>query len=363
MKSCATNHPVGEIVDFFYRLEFQQRGSPHVHMLLWIKDALTAESNTAEEISEFVDKYVTCSKENVDPYLINYQTHRHARTCMKRNKPTCRFNFPIPPMPHTPILHPLENKDLLPEAHKDYQAICNFLDSVENKDGNFTFEDFLEKLEMILETYILAVRSSLKQQNIFLKRKPNECRVNAYNCTLLKSCLANIDIQKVTDPYACGAYIVSYVSKGQRGMSNLLHRPYEEARLSDNDIRQQVRKIGNQFLTHVKVGAQEAAYLVLQMPLRRTSRSFLFIDTNSSEDRVVMIKQMHVLEEMKDDSTDIESNNIVKLYQQRPKDIENICLADFVSKFSVKYTYKEKNAENVVQNDLDLTETEYFEDT
>lgn len=32
-------HPVGQIKDSFYRIEFQQRGSPHVHMLLWIKDA------------------------------------------------------------------------------------------------------------------------------------------------------------------------------------------------------------------------------------------------------------------------------------------------------------------------------------
>lgn len=32
-------HPLGEITDFFYRVEFQQRGSPHIHMTLWIKDA------------------------------------------------------------------------------------------------------------------------------------------------------------------------------------------------------------------------------------------------------------------------------------------------------------------------------------
>lgn len=64
---------------------------------------------------------------------------------------------------------------------------------------------------------------------------------------MLKSWLANIDIQKITDPYACGAYIVSYVSKGQRGLSNLLHRACEEARISYNDIGQQVRRIGNQF--------------------------------------------------------------------------------------------------------------------
>lgn len=80
---------------------------------------------------------------------------------------------------------------------------------------------------MNLETYILAVRASLKQQKKFLKRKTNECRVNAYNCTLLKGWLANIDILKITDPFACGAYIVSCVSKVQRGMSNLLHRACE----------------------------------------------------------------------------------------------------------------------------------------
>lgn len=67
---------------------------------------------------------------------------------------------------------------------------------------------------MNLETSIFAVRSSPKQLNKFPKRKPSERRVNAYNCTLLRSWLATIDIQKMTDPYACGAYIVSYVSKG-----------------------------------------------------------------------------------------------------------------------------------------------------
>ena len=29
--------PVGDIADVFYRVEFQQRGSPHNHALLWIK--------------------------------------------------------------------------------------------------------------------------------------------------------------------------------------------------------------------------------------------------------------------------------------------------------------------------------------
>ena len=31
--------PIGEVIDFLYHVEFQQRGSPHVHGLFWIKNA------------------------------------------------------------------------------------------------------------------------------------------------------------------------------------------------------------------------------------------------------------------------------------------------------------------------------------
>lgn len=52
-------------------------------------------------------------------------------------------------------------------------------------------------------------------------------------------------------------------------MSDLLSSACKEAKSSESDIKQQVRKIGNTFLGHVEIGAQEACYLVLQMPLRR----------------------------------------------------------------------------------------------
>ena len=200
-----------------------------------------------------------------------------------------------------------------------------------------SFNEFLSKLDLDMDTYILAVRSSITQPKVFLQRQPNETRINPYNATLLTSWAANMDIQFILDPYACAAYIVSYVSKGQRGMSNLLHQACEEAKQRDSDIRNQVRHIGNKFLSNVEIGAQEAAYLVLQMPLRRSSRKVVFINTSPPDERVVMLKPMHVLEEMKDDSTHVESGNIKTLYEQRPKTLNKLCLADFVSKFTVKY--------------------------
>lgn len=107
----------------------------------------------------------------------------------------------------------------------------------------------MSELQINLERYIHALRSSLNQEKFFLKRKPNEVRINAFNSELLKSWQANLDIQFITDGYACGTYIVSYVSKGQRGMSNLLRQACEEARQNDSIIRQQVRRIGNKFLS------------------------------------------------------------------------------------------------------------------
>ena len=32
-------HPIGHITDYVIKIEFQMRGSPHAHCLLWVKDA------------------------------------------------------------------------------------------------------------------------------------------------------------------------------------------------------------------------------------------------------------------------------------------------------------------------------------
>ena len=115
----------------------------------------------------------------------------------------------------------------------------------------------------------------LKRDTLFLKRKPSEIRINIYNTNLLKAWQANMDIQYVLDPYACATYILSYITKEQRGMSKLLEKASEEARSGNKDITDRVRHIGNKFLNAVEISAQEAVYLVLQMPLRRSSRDFL----------------------------------------------------------------------------------------
>lgn len=55
------SHPIGQIQDYKYRIEFQQRGSPHAHMLIWVKDAPQVKDSSPEEVAQFVDRYISCS--------------------------------------------------------------------------------------------------------------------------------------------------------------------------------------------------------------------------------------------------------------------------------------------------------------
>jgi hypothetical protein len=74
----------------------------------------------------------------------------------------------------------------------------------------------LVKLKLTEQNYLLAILFTLKAPTIFLKRKPNELRINNYNAACLSAWHANMDIQFVLDMYTCAIYIVSYISKSPK---------------------------------------------------------------------------------------------------------------------------------------------------
>ena len=68
--------------------------------------------------------------------------------------------------------------------------------------------------------------------------------MNNYNPACLSAWRANMDIQFVEDVYACAVYMVTYISKAQKGMSELLQQACTEANEKNSSIKQQVRDIG-----------------------------------------------------------------------------------------------------------------------
>ena len=263
--------PIGKLLDYFYRVEFQQRGSPHIHMLVWIENAPTLETDSEREIVQFVDKYLTCNTDNEKTAnLVGLQSHKHSKTCRKKGKPICRFGFPLPPLPRTMLLYPLE-EDVDKYKKKNTELLKAMNEYKDNVD--MTFEEFLENFaKMDFDDYIKCIRSSLKAPKVFLKRKTKDMRINLFNEGILCAWKANLDNQIVLEPYGCASYIVGYISKSQRGVSAQLDAAAKEARKGNLDLKKQVRHIGNVFSNCVEVSAQEAVYLDLQIPLTKCTR-------------------------------------------------------------------------------------------
>ena len=224
----------------------------------------------------------------------------------------------MPPLPRTMLLYPLEEEvDQFRKKYTELQKAMN-----ENKDNGVSFVEFLEAVaKMTFEDYVKCIRSSLNAPKVFLKRAQNEMRVNLFNVKILLAWKANLDIQIVLEPYGCASYVVGYISKSQRGMSAQLEAAEKEVRKENPDIKKQVRHIGNVFSNSVEVGAQEAVYLALQIPLTKGTREVVYINTCASREIVFLLKPKAVLDELPAESTNIESDNIVQRYSKRPRQI------------------------------------------
>ena len=84
--------PIGEITDYFWRKEFATRGAIHVHWFAYVKDVPVYGEVPNSERADFHDKMISCSSD------VQYQIHRHSKSCRVGKARSCRFGFPKPPM-------------------------------------------------------------------------------------------------------------------------------------------------------------------------------------------------------------------------------------------------------------------------
>ena len=88
---------------YFWRLEFEARDAPHVHMKLWIKDARIVGENTVEEIIKWVNKSITCVlpsaikdpliRKLVEDYQVNFAV------LFSSAPPKIEIFYPLPKIP------------------------------------------------------------------------------------------------------------------------------------------------------------------------------------------------------------------------------------------------------------------------
>ena len=295
-----SSKPLGNVNDYWLRIEFQMRGCPHVHSFWWIDGAPNLDSvEGRQQAPSFIDQYIhtTYPDENdTELYrLVNtLQVHSHSPTCYKYNHRTCRFDFPRPVSPNTRL-----------RINSDPGSAARF--------------------------YVT-------------KRQEQDQWINAYNPVILRTWQANMDIQMVGSQYGAAMYVCMYVSKAEpERLKNALSETIQNIP-NDASQRKRLSMIGATVLTHRQISSQEAIYRLGGFKLVRSTRSTVSLSCSKPENRKRILKSQREIAELPESSTNIFQPGIIDYYQNRPNDPswDNISLATFATTYTV--SSKENNS-------------------
>lgn len=332
-KTCS---PFGKyrVVDFFKRIEFQHRGSPHAHILLWLEhDPQESMDENMPETLRLIDEL--CS---VDSNQLTYpkcQTHKHTFTCYKKNNKKCRFGAPFWPMLKTRILIPMPKEDGRKDTLKT--KFVSLHKNLEENDYK-SIDDFFSQNKVKDEDhYLNIIRAGISRPRVMLKRDVKQIWMNSFNPWIAPFLNSNMDIQFILEEFSCAVYVVEYVNKTNRGISGLqreLIKLREEH--PDKDYTELLKDVSIKMLNSVEMSSQEAAWYLLRLGMSETSRDVIYIPTTWPHERQKVLKTRKQLdeEELNNESTDIWKEGLIQKYERRPRDtLAEVTLAQFVSKY------------------------------
>ena len=230
--------------------------------------------------------------------------------------------------------------DILKAVKSTINIICD--PSNPNYKANLTAEEILISAGVSEQDYYWALAiSSDSDFELHLKRPPDSCFINNYFIAGIKAFAANVGLQPVFNHYKCTTYICSYFSRDETECSQAITNAAKEARNSNLNIQDSLKKIGAAFLSTREVSAQECVYRCMpKLWLRKVFPKTLFVNTDFPQNRLRIPKNQDDLDELEDDSTDIFKSNIIEHYSNRPKAIlsaDKLCLAEFAAFYYKDY--------------------------
>ena len=94
-KEIILDGPLGKVKCYAIRVEFQFRGSPHIHYFLWVVNAPVLSKDTKVGYIQFINHIVKADipdereKPELNKLVKTYQLHSHSKSCRKYKKVDC----------------------------------------------------------------------------------------------------------------------------------------------------------------------------------------------------------------------------------------------------------------------------------
>uniref|UniRef100_A0A3B3C0I1 ATP-dependent DNA helicase n=1 Tax=Oryzias melastigma TaxID=30732 RepID=A0A3B3C0I1_ORYME len=342
---------LGRVIDFFFRVEYQNRGSPHIHCLLWVDGAPVFDKDDDQTVCSFISKYISAQLPNptTQPELYKtvkeVQTHsrNHPKACFKYPGADCRFGFPKPPSDQTMITRPDENSEDSLEVEKA-KAKLRPLNALlkEPESETLTFAQLLAKCSLTLTEYKRCLHLMKTSSTVILKRDPKDCWVNAYNPHVLQAFDSNMDLSFILNAYSVIMYLTSYITKQEHGLSEYLKTVIENSSSNSTNQADDMKEVMQAYSKKREISAQECVTRLCGLPMKKSSRGIVFVPTD--DNAVKMSRPISQLEDMTSESEEVWMRSLADKYKCRPEttEFENMCMADFAATCRLVYGQERK---------------------
>lgn len=272
-----------DVTEFWYRVEFQKRGSPHIHGLFWCNlpddvDFSILNDEINEENAEkfrilvnYIDSKVSCIYPNLEERNevneLSIENNIQAHPCTK-------LYSQIPNFQHLNDLNSLLDKCQL--HSENHSAYCL-------RDGKCRFGFPKELVEESKFVY-----NDKKKQYDFVPKR-NHPFLNSYNRYILEHWRANIDVQPICNFKDVLYYIAKYSAKSEPKNNKFLEflDKLTDAQIENSSSHSILSRALMKLISARDYSAQEVCYILAGYPLYHCSRPFRSINITLSSDQFV----------------------------------------------------------------------------
>ena len=299
--------------DYWFRYEWQHRGSVHVHGLAWVKNSPRAEklkdpdpnvrAATIAEVEKYADELIS----TMNPAYSTDGTEIIQPPSGKSAPHPCAQNYSSVTDQKQDLI------DLISTCQRHTKCSESYCLTTKKgrKECRYGFPKPLQEKTTII----------YKENEPELVTRRNDPRVNSHNQLQLSSWRANCDMQLITSKEKVTRYAAKYATKSEPRSKPLVDLIEKR---SDNDALKTVQRIMIGSVAQRDYSAQETCHLLLQQPLYSASRPFVCLPLDGSRELAAELKS--------NESTTVK--NFVDKYKKRPDIYENCSLIEFTQKYN-----------------------------
>jgi hypothetical protein len=262
--------------DYWFRFEWQHRGSPHVHGLAWLPDApdinqilSSSDANstaTTEALLQYVDNVVSTTNPAVLPDGSNVD-----------EAPPPKTNPHICNLPYLEVEDfDQDLTDLIATCQRHTRCSAAYCLRTHNGQQKCRF-GYPKPLQ--LETVLVT-----EGEDPVVLTARNDGLINSFNPVQLSAWRANVDMQYCVSRHKIIEYCAKYATKSEPRSQPLkdIYTTIVRSLKEDSSSLKAVQKLLINSVGKRDFSAQETCHLLLQLPMFKASRDFVVLSLDGS---------------------------------------------------------------------------------